>query len=197
MYLNTRGWTIHNRVVVALQTSTRIEEIAAKLRDIDGAEGSGKPKVPAHQAAFALKTSRETIVQARQLNIGVQSNKRQRKPPACKRVVNRCQPTPQLIAEVLQKKDVLKWSFPRIGKAMGFSEDKARALYDLGHPEKVMAAMESGTFVDRGSYSHLGPEKYQKIRELLKAQISVPEVAKRIGVGKSTVWREKERMKAG
>lgn len=45
-------------------------------------------------------------------------------------------------------------------------------------------------------YSHLGPEKYQQIREMLAAGKGVAAIASAVGVGTSTVSRERERLRA-
>lgn len=96
--------------------------------------------------------------------------------------------------QVVAMRDQQKLSFKRIAEALGAGESTVRRAYDLAHPELSREAAESGKTPKRGSYSHLGNDVFNHIRKLLQAGNKPSEVAKKVGCGKSTVYRVKQQL---
>jgi hypothetical protein len=100
----------------------------------------------------------------------------------------------ELMPRVLKRRDVKKQSFERIARDLGVSVATVHRAYDAGHPERAEAALVAGTNIDRGSYSRLGPKKYERMRRLLIAGKKPAAVAKPVGVGPSTVGRVRQQL---
>ena len=99
--------------------------------------------------------------------------------------------------DVVRMRDVEKKSFERIASILGVGVDKVRRAYDYGHPEIVRKAADKNETPRRGRYSHLGVEKFERIRNLLKQKVKVTEIAQRVGCGTSTVYRVRQQMQSG
>ena len=102
--------------------------------------------------------------------------------------------------DVVRLRDKEQMSFLRIRtwllkeKGISVSRSTVCRAYDLGHPDEIKEAAESGKTPQRGRYSHLGPEKYQQIRELIRAGRKTKEIAAQVGCGESTVRRVRRKM---
>jgi len=60
----------------------------------------------------------------------------------------------------------------------------------------VREAAEEGKLPQRGRYSHLGQDMFEKIRKLLSEGTKPKEIAKSLGCGTSTVYRVRREMQA-
>ncbi len=87
-------------------------------------------------------------------------------------------------------------SAKRIASVLGVGVEMVQRAYDYGHPEIAIEAAEKGETPRRGRYSHLGKEKFKEIRSLLRQEVKVTEIAKRVGCGTSTVYRVSGEMNA-
>lgn len=96
--------------------------------------------------------------------------------------------------EVVAMRDQQKLSFKRIAALLHAGEATIRRAYDLGHPELTREAAQSGQTPRRGTYSHLSEEIFKQIRKLLRAGKKPSEVARKVGCGKSTVYRVKQQL---
>ena len=91
-------------------------------------------------------------------------------------------------------KDVQKLTFAKITEELNISMNTVRRAYDHAHRDEIQKSVENGQTPDRGSYTHLGEEVYQKVREMLKAGIDMKSVAAEAGCSVSTVRRTKIKM---
>ncbi len=98
--------------------------------------------------------------------------------------------------DVVRMRDDEKISFIKIAAKLGVSRSTVTRAYDNLRPETVRKAAEKGTLPQRGRYSHLGEEVFQKIRELLNAGTKPKEIAKQLGCGTRTVHRVRGKMNA-
>mgnify|MGYP000573351674 CR=1 FL=1 len=105
----------------------------------------------------------------------------------------------EIAEEVARLREKEKMPFPRIAEAMKVSQATAIRAFDYARPEAVRKAAENGQRPDRGRYSRLGQDIFQQIRNLLGQGMKVTEIAKQVGCGLSTVYRQRQRMqvKAG
>lgn len=198
-YLNTRGWTIQQKVVAAIDKQRKMDLLAIKVKELFGPEIGSEPKMSVNAIAVALSVPWEDAKGALlRLESGeplpISTAQCRDLPKSIRSKVTDAAMT-EKIQQVVRLRDRRKRTFPKIAEELGLKEWKARKLYDLGHPEKVAAAAAARRCPDRGGYSHLGPGKYDEIRELLARGIAPIEVAKRAQVGPSTVYREVNRLK--
>jgi DNA invertase Pin-like site-specific DNA recombinase len=194
-YLNTRGWTIQQRLVVEIGKPIAAEGFVARVREILALNSSVKVSVNAIAAALGTDWNTANIA------IGLASDAcsgRAMAPDAghkaSKCVEDYRNRRSELIEKVVALRDQNHYSFPRLSKELQIKEGKARRLYDLGRPDKVAQAVAAGRCPARGPYSHLGPQKYQAIRHRLIAKEPVKSIAAAEGVGTSTVYRERNRL---
>ena len=98
------------------------------------------------------------------------------------------------VDQVIHMKDVQKLTFAKITEELNISMNTVRRAYDHAHRDEIQKSVENGQTPDRGSYTHLGEEVYQKVREMLKAGIDMKSVAAEAGCSVSTVRRTKIKM---
>ena len=98
------------------------------------------------------------------------------------------------VDQVVYMKDVQKMPFTKIVKKLRISPHTVRRAYDHAHSDKIRSTVEKGQTPDRGSYSHLGENVYQKVREMLKAGTDLKSIASEAGCSVSTVRRAKKKM---
>lgn len=199
-FLNTRGWTIQQMVVVRVGNPLKADLLAVEVGRLLGSDVGSLPKMSVNAVAVALCVPWEDAKSAlRRLESGeplpTTAAKCCDRPKRIRSKATDVAGTDKL-RQVVRLRDQQKRTFPKIAEELGLKEWKVRQLYDLGHPEKVAAAVAARRCPDRGGYSHLGPDKYKEIRELLALGIAPIEVAKRAQVGASTVYRELNRMKS-
>jgi hypothetical protein len=101
----------------------------------------------------------------------------------------------EIASQVAALRDREKLSFPRIAAQLGISKETARRAYDHANVESVREAAEHGEAVRRGSYSHLGGEKMELIRTLLRERRDSAEIAAVVGCSTSTVCRMRRQMR--
>lgn len=199
-FLNTRGWTIQQRVVVKVDNPLAVDLLAKKVEELFGTKIGSGPKMSVNAIAAALSVPWDLAKGALlRLESGVplpnQVSKDCEAPEgAKKKTIDATMRT--MIERVVDLRDREKRTFPKIARVVGIKERKAREYYDLGHPEKVAAAVLARRCPDRGGYSHLGTDKFEEIRGLLARGLNPAEVAKRANVGVSTVYRESKRIKS-
>jgi hypothetical protein len=99
-------------------------------------------------------------------------------------------------SDVVRLRDEDKMSFVKIAATLGVSLSTVKRAYDDLRPEAVHEAAENGTLPQRGRYSHLGVDVFQKIRKMLSTGTKPKEIAKSLGCGTSTVYRVRRKMKA-
>jgi len=102
----------------------------------------------------------------------------------------------KIAREVAYLRDKKKMSFKRIAAKLGVAGSTVRRAYDHAHREDIRAAVERGDTPRRGRYSHLGEDKYRKIREMLREGKTPAEVAVTVRCSAGTVSRERRRMLA-
>ncbi len=195
-YLNTRGWTIQQKVVVEIGKPVMAEGFVSKVREI--MDSNPKAEMSVNAVAAALGTDWGTARAAIKLATGACSGRASSPSVGCKarrRVAEYREKMAKLIENVVELRDEKRYSFPRLSRELKIKEGKARRLYDLGRPDKVEQAARDGKCPARGPYSHLGPEKYQAIRKRLIAKECVESIAAAEGVGTSTVYRELKRLR--
>ncbi len=61
---------------------------------------------------------------------------------------------------------------------------------------RIREASGAGEKPNRGRYSRIGIEKLRQMRELIRQGINDSEVAEQVGVGRSSVQRERKRLEA-
>jgi hypothetical protein len=101
----------------------------------------------------------------------------------------------EIASQVAALRDREKLSFPRIAAQLGISKETTRRAYGHANIESVREAAEHGKAVRRGSYSHLGGEKMELIRTLLRERRDSAEIAATVGCSISTVCRVRRQMR--
>lgn len=102
----------------------------------------------------------------------------------------------EYVDQVVHMKDVQKISFAKITEKLKISPHTVRRAYDHPNCDKIRNAVENGQTPDRGSYTNLGEDVHQKVRELLKAGIDLKSIADEAKCSISTVRRAKKKMKS-
>ena len=100
------------------------------------------------------------------------------------------------VDQVVYMKDVKKIPFTKIAKKLKISSHVVRRAYDYAHCDKIRSEVEQGQTPDRGSYTHLGEDVHQKVREMLKEGVDPKSIASEAGCSVSTVKRAKRKMEA-
>lgn len=100
------------------------------------------------------------------------------------------------VDQVVYMKDVKKIPFTKIAKKLKISSHTVRRAYDHAHCDKIRREVEQGQTPDRGSYTHLGEDVHQKVREMLKEGVDPKSIASEAGCSVSTVKRAKRKMEA-
>ncbi len=100
-----------------------------------------------------------------------------------------------IISEVVEMRDVKNMPMKQIASDFDVSEAVVRRAYDAGRPDAARKAAESGTRPKRGRYSRIGIDKINEVRKQLRAGKKVPDIATKVGCGKSTVYRIRDEMK--
>jgi DNA invertase Pin-like site-specific DNA recombinase len=103
----------------------------------------------------------------------------------------------EISSQVADLRDNQKMSFPRIAARLGVSEETARRGYDHAHRASLREAVERGDAPRRGSYSHLGEEKMEAIRKLLREGKETSAIAGEVGCSDGTVRRVRKQMQVG
>ena len=101
----------------------------------------------------------------------------------------------EIASEVTRMRDEGNAPFTQIAAKMRVSPNTVRRAYDHAHREQIRQAAERGEPVQRGQWSHLGEEKYQRIRQMLRAEVNPAEIASAVCCGPSTVYRERRKMR--
>lgn len=164
--LNSAGWTVPIPTEVRLEQSRpRYQAIAdevakryAKCKSIAAVAASMKTyeMIVSHALAFAT-TGEKPKWRPKKLR-----NRNPKRTGATKSY-------PYIVhaADVARLRDEEHWSFPRIAAKFGIGDKTARRAYDYAHPEHGQRAVDNGTFIQRGKYSHLGGTAHRKIHSLL------------------------------
>jgi hypothetical protein len=103
-------------------------------------------------------------------------------------------------AEVVRLRHEEKLPFSKIGeriwKGTGerLSAGTLQRAYGMGCPEPLRQAAREGGAPNRGRARRIGEDKFQEIRRLLRRQVKVREIARRVGVSDRTVYAEKRKL---
>lgn len=186
-YLNSRIWITPESVEAMIDPTPKYEKISGRVAELT-AKGCGINTI-----CNIMRESWETVKQAQYFA------KTGRRPTLRSRKSGRRGkggiPRKQIdVAEVVQMRDVMGYSFRKIGRMLGVCDSTVARAYDKGNPQPLQEAIESGR-IRRGYRSQLGSVMFERIREGLHAGKSIKEVASEIGCGRSTVHRVRTKMR--
>jgi hypothetical protein len=96
----------------------------------------------------------------------------------------------EMAEDVARMRDEELKPFAQIAAEKGVGYETVCRAYDYARPEAVREAAEKGKSPQRGRYSHLGPEKFEEIRKLLREGKKDAEIADAVGCGTRSCWRQ-------
>lgn len=94
-------------------------------------------------------------------------------------------------ADVVRMHDVEGLSFSEIGRRLKICDRTVRKAYDLGRPDIITAAAESGIPPQRSNRSRLSSEANATIHTLIRSGESTTTILKKTGASRTTVNRER------
>lgn len=184
-FLNTRGWTMSQSVAVVLKGIPKYEAIAAdavKMADSGAStETIGRVLRTTWQTAkaaidFAKSGGTVPILEFRQKEIAEATM------------------DDATTAEVVRLREEEGWSFTRIAAHFGISHARTVRAYDRLRPEALRQAVAAGTRPKRGRYRYLDGKLIAEVEAMLRAGRPAEGIAKSVGCGVSTVYRERRRL---
>ncbi len=180
-YLGTRIWITPEGVETPIAHTPKYEVISRRVADL-AAQGASVNTI-----AAALGETWVTVNQA--LDFARTGHRRKLKPGGKRTGRGHSGRKPIDVAEVVRLRDEQRLSFKKMAQRFGVSEGTVTRAYDRGKPQAVREAAERGQKPQRGRYSHLGPEVFERIQAGLKAGDSPERVAQQVGCSASMVYR--------
>ena len=189
--LNTRGWTMLVEVDLRLEArrpsyevlASEVVRLHARCKSIPALVAVMKRNERTLRAALIFGTTGQRPKSRVQKKYRCRSTSAGKKEPKIPLYVLHA-------TTVAHLRDDLKWSFARIALHLKISEKTVRQAYDHIHPENAKEAIDHGTHIQRGRYSYLGPEVYDRIQEYATTTSKTNlEIAELVGCSAHTVRR--------
>lgn len=186
-FLKHRIWTMPAQVRVEMRQIPRYELLVPQILEL---KAQGKNRNQIAKAIGKLWDAVDEIIRF------AETGERPRWRPSRRTGTGR-QKTKEvykeIASEVVRLKRQLRWSWPRItahiSKMLGRRVSKTTVQRAWAYGTRDEPETEDGR-----RYSHLGEETYARIRVLIAEGVPDAEIARRVGCGNTTVWRERKRL---